>query len=216
MYRGRHSITLVTAPAQEPVSVSDAKSWARIDDSTDDFSLQQLVITARMAAEEYMRRSLITQTLKLTLDLADTALANSLPEGVYDLPIMALYGVLPRALELPKGPVQSVTSIVTYDITNTSSTYSPTYYFVDTVGARIVLNLGSIWPPNMRQRQACEVIYVTGYGNTASSVPQPIKTGIMIHAASLYEQRGQAQDQMDLPPASKQLYNQYRILGNRD
>ena len=67
----------------------------------------------------------------------------------------------------------------------------------------------------MRPRAAVEIIYKAGYGDTGSNVPQPIKTAILIHVASMYEQRGQCDDAMDLPPGAKQLLNQYRIVGSR-
>jgi hypothetical protein len=35
----------------------------------------------------------------------------------------------------------------------------------------------------------------------------------MIHAASLYEQRGQSADAMSIPPGARQLYSQYRLIG---
>jgi hypothetical protein len=211
----RHTLTLSSAPAAEPVTTDEAKSWAKIDSEDDDALVGQLITAARLSAEEYLRRSLITQTWKLTRDLASSMLNNTLQEGVYDLPISALYGGLEREIELPKGPVQSITSVTTYALDNSASTYDSTNYFLDTAGARLVLNLGYIWPANMRPRAAAEILYVTGYGAAASAVPQAIRMAIMIHVASLYEQRGQAADEMSIPPAARQLLNQYRILGDR-
>lgn len=212
---GRRTLTLVTGPSAEPVTTSEAMTWARLDDDTDSALIDQLVTAARAAAEEYLRRALITQTWKLTLDLERSMTNDRLGEGFYDLPITVLYGGLRREVELPKGPIQSITDVTTYALDNSSSTYAPSNYFLDEAGQRLVLNIGAIWPANMRPRAACEITYAAGYGDTASDVPQPIKTGIMIHVASLYEQRGQCADAMDLPPGSKQLYNQYRVVGER-
>jgi hypothetical protein len=211
----RHTLTLVTAPTTEPVTEDEAKTWAKIDTTADDAIVGQLITAARMGAEEFMRRALITQSWKLTLDLAGNSLNDSLPEGTYDLPISVLYGSLGRSVELPKGVIQSITSATTYALDNSSSVYDPSNYFLDTAGGRLVLNIGSIWPANMRQRAACEIVYVAGYGSKASDVPQPIKTGLLIHVASMYEQRGQSADAMALPPGSRQLYNQYRIVADR-
>jgi uncharacterized phiE125 gp8 family phage protein len=196
------------------VSVADARAWARIDDTSSDVVLTQLITAARMAAEEYLRRSLLTQSYKLTVDLSGSPLGHWLGDGTFDLPVTALYGGLPRVVELPKGPVQSITAVTTYDIADTASTYSPGSYHVDAAGERLVLNFGCLWPADLRPVAACEITYAAGYG-TAAAVPQPIKTGLLIHVASLYEQRGQCADAMDLPPGTKQLYNPYRILGDR-
>ncbi len=213
MRQARRSITTVTAPATEPVTLTEAKAWARVDFTDDDAAFSSLITAARMAAEEYLRRTLITATLKLTLDLSCEG-NNWLGEGTYDLPVTALYGGLPSTVELPKGPVQSITSVVTYDLTDTASTFATSSYRADTAGERLVLTYGSLWPSNLRPVGAAAITYVAGYGN-AAAVPQPIKTGILIHVASMYEQRGQCEDAMDLPPGSKQLYNQYRIVGSR-
>jgi len=87
----RHTLTLATAPTVEPVSQDEAKAWAKIDTTSDDMIVAALITAARMAAEEYLRRSLITQTWKLTLDLASSLLNNQLPDGIYDLPISVLW-----------------------------------------------------------------------------------------------------------------------------
>lgn len=210
----RSTLALVTPPASEPVSLPDARAWCRLDDDpTTNLTLAQLIAAARSAAEEYLRRSLVTQTWKLTLD-ASYSRGYDLPEGVYDLPVTALYGSLPNTIDLPRGPVSAITSVTTYDLANASSVYDPSNYRVDASGARLILNSGAVWPGSLRPQGGTEIVYVAGYG-TASQVPQPIKTGILIHVASLYEQRGNCEDAMDLPPGSKQLYTPYRIMGDR-
>ena len=209
----RSTLALVTPPATEPVTLAEAKAWARIDGMDDDTILASLIGAARGAAEEFLRRSLITQTWKLTLDMSCSR-GYDLPEGVYDLPVTALYGALPHTLGLPKGPVSAITSVTTYDLSNASSVFDPTNYRVDAAGARLILNSGAVWPGGLRPQGGTEIVYVAGYG-TAANVPQPIKTGILIHVASLFEQRGNCEDAMDLPPGTKQLYNPYRIMGDR-
>lgn len=211
----RRSLILVTAPAKEPVTLTEAKGWAKVETTDDDATIGSLVTAARTAAEEYLRRALVTQTYKLTHDLHGNDLYHGLPEGTYDLPVTALYGGMPRDVELPKGPVQSITSVTAYALDNTAGTVASSNYFLDTAGNRLVLNSGCVWPANLRPRAAVEITYVAGYGDTGAAVPQPIKTAILIHVASLYEQRGQSADAMDLPPGAKQLLTQYRVLGSR-
>ena len=46
---------LTIAPEQEPVSLADAKTWLRIDDSADDARLAALIATAR--ASHHSQRS---------------------------------------------------------------------------------------------------------------------------------------------------------------
>src|SRR4051794_31826498 len=94
-----------------------------------------LITAARTAAEGHLPRSPITQSWKLTLALADSPLNRQLSGGVFDLPVSALYGGLGRNVELPKGPVQSITSVTTYALDNSSGTYASSNYFLDTAGA---------------------------------------------------------------------------------
>lgn len=212
MRKGRRTVSLVTAPSTEPVTLDEVKTLARIDGTDDDALLSQLIGAATRTAEEYLRRSLITQTHKLTIDLS--CHADNLPDGIYDLPETALYGGLPRAIELPKGPVQSITSVKTYDTSNTESTFASASYSVDTAGERLYLNLGYSWPTNLRPYAAVVINYVTGYG-TATAVPQPIKTAIQMIVATLYENRGQCDDPNGIPVTAKALLDQYRIMGDR-
>jgi hypothetical protein len=211
----RHSLTLVTGPAAEPVILDEAKAWLRIDGTDSDAQIAALITASVQLCQEWLRRSLISQTWKLTLDLAPSSLDAFLGDGVYDMPVSALCGGLPQSVELPKGPVQSITSVTTYDLTDTSSTLAPTNYRVDSSGDRMVLTYGASWPSNLRAKAAAEINYVTGYGATSTSVPQPIKTGILMQVARMYEQRGQCEDPDGVAPGARQLWNPYRIMGSR-
>ena len=215
MRHQRQSLTLVTPPAVDILTLSEACGWLRLEEGTDDAVIQQLIGTAAAAIEQFTRRSLITQTWKLTLDMPCAGLDDQLGEGVYDLPVTALYGGLPRTINLPREPLQSIVSVFTHDQNGNASAFSAGNYTVHTAGSRIFLNTGMTWPSNLRPIAATEITYVTGYGSTAGHVPQPIRTAALIHVASLYEQRGQCADAMDLPPGAKMILNQYRLLGSR-
>lgn len=204
----RRSITLVTAPATEPVSLTEAKAWAKVDDTADDTLITSLIVAARESAEQFLRRSLITQTWKLSIDLPASRFDDSLGEGVYDLPVTALYSGLPSAIRLPKGPVQSITSVKTYDLDNTESTYSSSNYTVDTDGDRLVLNYGAIWPTNLRRTAAALITYVAGYGDASTDVPQAIRTAILMHIQKMYDGRIVC----EMPDGCQQLLRQYRIM----
>jgi uncharacterized phiE125 gp8 family phage protein len=204
----RRTVTVVTPPAAEPLILAEAKNWAKIDVTDDDPLVATLITAATASAEQYLRRALITRTLKLTLDSGISGWINDLPAGTYDLPITAFSESLPRILQLPTPPVQSVTSIVTYDIYNSATTFDPSNYLVDLASGRITLNFGCTWPINLRQVNACEITYVAGYGDTSSSVPMPIKTAMLMHVQAMYDGRIVT----DMPASSKQLLNPYRVI----
>jgi len=199
----------VTVPATSyPVTLAEANQYARIDTTADDALVTTLIYAATSAAEEYLKRALITQTLVLTLDLPSSPLNNSLGDGWYDLPISVLYGELPRVIPLPKAPIQSITSVKTYDTSNTLTTYDNSNYFLDANGARLVLNNTAVPPSNMRQLAACEITYVAGW-ISASFVPAPIKMAILMHIQSMYDNRGVC----ELPSSCKALLDQFKIYG---
>lgn len=194
------------------MTLAEAKAHARIDGDDDDDLLTDLITAARQSAEEYLRRSLVTQTWKLTLDLCSDR--EPWWDGVRDGAITSLYGGLPRIIPLPKGPARSITSVVTYDLNNTSSSFGGSNYRIDASGDRLILNYGANWPSSIRSEAGCEITYVAGYGDP-ENIPQPIKIAILTHAAWLYEQRGQCDDPSNLPTAVQSLLGRYRILGDR-
>jgi uncharacterized phiE125 gp8 family phage protein len=207
----RRSVTVVTAPAAEPVMLAEAKNWAKIDITDEDPLIAALITAAVESAELYTKRSFINRTLKLTLDTPVCRWVNNLPEGVYDLPISAVSGPLPITIQLPGGVASSITSILTYDLTGTSSTFDTSNYWLDSASGRLSLQYGKIWPSNLRPQSACEITYVSGYGATSSSVPMPIKTAILMHVQSMYDERGQCDTQ--IPARCKQLLNQFIVYG---
>lgn len=206
----RRSITTVTGPAAEPVILAEAKNWAKIDITDDDPLLAALITAAIESAEKYLKRSLISRTLKLSIDSPVYGWARNLPEGTYDLPVSALSGILPSVIQLPAGPVQSVSSVVTYDLSDTSSTFDPSNYRIDSASGRFTLKYNCLWPSNLRQIAAAEITYIAGYGATSSSVPMPIKTAILMHVQTMYDSRMVC----EMPDSCKQLLNQYRIYGD--
>ena len=205
----RTSITTVTPPALEPVTLAEAKLWMKVDITEDDALITDLIVAAREYAEQSLRRALITQTKKLTLDIPRGGLDDVLGDGVYDLPVSVLVGDLPSVIELPYQPIQSITSVKTFDTDGTESTYSSDNYFLDTAGGRLVLKDGEIWPSGLRAEKACEITYVAGYGSAASSVPASIKSAIKMHVQNMYDNRIVC----DAPEACMKIYQKHRIYG---
>ena len=185
----RTSVILVGAPATEPCTVAELKTWARIDTSTEDSMLGDLIGAARQEAEKFLGRALVTQTWELTLDLQRSSLDALLGDGVYDLPITTLYSGLPRVITLPYAPASSITSVKTYGVDDTETTMTASTYSLDAAGSRLVLDYGISWPSDLRVEACVKIRYVTGYG-AASAVPYLIKVAIMAYALALYESRG--------------------------
>jgi hypothetical protein len=207
----RRSVTITTPPASDPVTLDEAKAFAKVDGTDEDALITSLITAAATFAEQYLRRSLVSQTLKLTLDMGMSAAYRALPEGTFEIPLSAFYGGLPDVIELTRGPVQSVSSVVTYDTSNAPATFSTDNYRVDTAGGRVHLNETATWPSPLRQFAAAEITYVAGYGDTAASVPQPIRTGILTHVQRMYD----ARIVCDLPDDCRMLLGAYRVMDGR-
>lgn len=111
----RRSPVLVSAPATEPVALSDAKTFLRVDGSEDDALITSLIATARRACEEYTKRAFITQTWKLALDRFPCD--EDWDELEYMLGLSAQ-----RPIQLPRQPIQSIASVKTTDASNTQAT----------------------------------------------------------------------------------------------
>ena len=163
------TLKLITAPATEPVSASEAKSHLRVDTTADDTYIGTLITVARQNVESHLRRSLINQTWEVVLD--------AFPAGV---------------IRLPKPPLASVTSIKYTDDEGNESTYSSANYVVDTdtEPGRVVLKSGQTWPAvTLAAANGVRVRYVAGYGAAGSNVPQAIRQAILLVIGSLYENR---------------------------
>ena len=190
------ALTLVTAPAVEPVSVADVKSHLRIDNTDDDTLLGTYIAVARRFCERYQNRAYITQTWKLVLD--------NWPKG-HDV------------IELSYPPLQSVTNIVYYDTDETANTLSTSVYMVDTDSkpGRVTLKYNQTWPYTiLRPYNGIEITYVAGYGDAASDVPENVVHAMKLLIGHLYENREATgiRPLSEIPFAVKSLLDLERII----
>ena len=166
------------APAEEPISLSDAKAFLRVNGSSDDSLITRLIIAAREAAESYLQRSLITQSWQLAYD--DYA---------------------PSRILLPRGPIQSITSVKMIALDGSQTTIANTAYRLN--AGKEVLQLDSPLVSHI-----IEVVYVTGYGN-AAAVPSALRQGIYSHIAEMYDKRVES---LPLNRNTQALYQPYRVM----
>lgn len=171
------SLSVVTPPASEPLDLTTVKNFLRVEIAEDDALINGLITTARLTAENYLRRQLITATLRYTLD--------SLPASLYGFPVE-------RAIWLPRPPLQSVTSFTYLDLEGNTQTLDPSTYFVDIYSepGRVALNPYKIWPLTQRlHANGATIVYVAGYGSSGSNVPQNIISGMLLMIGHWYSNR---------------------------
>lgn len=205
-------LTVVTAASGEAVTESEMQSYLRIDSEAELSTLRLLRRAARAFCEEYTGRTLMTTVLKLSLD-ATNEIDDPLWEGTRIGPYLNFYK---NHLVLPKAPLQSVTSLVTYDDADNGTTMDASRYYVDTSRepGRIVLRTGETFPTALRVANAIEVTYTAGYG-TSANIPEALKVGMLMHIAYMYDQRGDMKDYLQtraLPPMVEQLYKPYKVM----
>ncbi len=168
-----YALNRTSEPSVEPVSLEEAKLHARVDGDSDDAVLSAFVTAARIWAEDFCRRSFLSSTWELCLD--------EFPGCDEEI-----------CLERPK--IISVSSIAYIDTGGTTQTLSSSLYRVDakSTPGRITPIAGQVWPATQCDTtNTVTVTFTAGYGTTAASVPQPIRTAIAILASHLFENREQ-------------------------
>ena len=202
-------LQVTTQPIQEPISLQEAKEYLRVDDSTDERIVRPFIETARRIAEEHLGRTLMTTTYTFYIDGYDE-LADPLWEGVRTGAYLNYYK---NFVNLPMCPIQSVTSVSTFDDADNETTMASSRYYVDNVRepSRIVLRQGETFPTALRVANAIKVVFVAGYAN-AYAVPEPIRMGMLQHIAFLYEHRGDMYEAASpMPPMIKSMYAPYVV-----
>jgi len=166
------SFSLISPPATEPVTLDDAKAHAKIDSASENALVSSLITAARQWAEQYTNRAFITQKWQLALDYAPST----------------------GGINLPRSPLQSVESVMSYSNADDANLWNAENYFVDTLKepGRITLRSGATWPLPTRPANGLIITYIAGYGDDASTVPAPIKTAICQLVAHWLEHRGDA------------------------
>jgi hypothetical protein len=219
MYLGKFTDITVN-PAVEPVSVEEFKNFLHVESGDDDALIALLLQSARISAELYMNRPIINTTFKQVqngfefdgVNQYSTRDLIGLGQGIEPLDFGQPY------IGLQKKRIQSVTSVKTYNNSNTEAVFASENYIVDAVSGKILINDSANLPSNIRSLSGIEVIYVAGFGSSASSVPEAIKTAIKIHTQSLYDYNRPNQnlvaDAYALPAGAKTLLQQYKVMSS--
>lgn len=174
---------LVTPPAEEPLTLWEARLHLRVDTDDDDLLIEGLISAARVAAETLTGRQLVTARWKWIGDSFPGPSLMGVPAGrVFSLP--------GHAIQIPKSPVRSVVAIEYLDMKSTWQTMPASDYTADLAcePARITPVFGRIWPICLPQIGAVAVTFDAGYGGP-DQVPEGIKSWMKLRIGSLYRNR---------------------------
>ena len=191
------ALKLITPPAVEPVTLVEAKKHLRVDHSDDDTFIGALITAVRThldARDGWLGIALVEQTWELHLD--------AFPAD---------------EIELPFGPLQSVSSVKYDDDDGNEQTLSAsTDYTVDLISKRgwVLLSPDASWPSTFDGINAVRVRFVTGYpvvGGVATT-PAAIKAAMLLMIGALYEHRENVvigSQPFVLPNAAESLLSTY-------
>lgn len=165
-------LSVVTAAALSPVALQTLKDHLKVTDTAEDTLLTGYLAAAVEWVEDYIKRPLITRTMKLTLDLFPAS----------------------GQIELAMPPVSAVSHVKYYNTAGTLTTLSSSDYWTvlnETDGpGLVILKSSASWPDLQEDRpRAVEVTFTCGYGATVASVPNEIRQAILILAAHLWDAR---------------------------
>jgi uncharacterized phiE125 gp8 family phage protein len=185
------TLTLVTAPPVEPVSLAEAGDHLRLTpegspasyEDIDEADLVSALITAARqhidGKDGWLGRALVPQTWDLTLDR---------------FPCATRFNPF-AAIRVPLPPLISVGSVKYTDPAGDEQTLATSAYLVDsaTEPARIMPVYGTVWPSIRYEANAVTVRFTAGYDSgspvDASAVPETIKRAMLLLIGHLFENR---------------------------
>lgn len=151
------------------VSVKEVKDWGKIPGDAEDDIIADLIKSCRELQEQWTMRSFIEKTLTGHWDKIEDA-----------------------RIELPFGPVKSITSIkrVYEDGTLSDALVAGTDYFISGMDFKVI-NLYTRWQSAGQIQTGLRVVYVTGHGTAAGEnpIPEPLKETVLRHVTTDYDMR---------------------------
>lgn len=159
---------LLAGPAEEPVSLVEAKAFLRLDADIEDALVTTLIAAARLHLEATTGRALVRQSWRAVLDRwpAD------------------------RVVTLPVAPLIELDEIRVFDVQDDEQVISLGQFQAETgvAPARLLLPATIDGMPVLRERLGIEIDYVAGFGD-AADVPADLKQALLALVAHWFEHR---------------------------
>src|SRR5688572_28604209 len=125
---------LLAGPAEEPVSLAEAKAFLRLDDDAEDGLVETLIGAARLHVEGTTARAMIAQSWRLVLDCWPG-----------------------REVRLLVAPLISLTAVTAYDAAGEPHVLEAAQFEIDAITPRLLLAPDVADMPVLRARQGIEI-----------------------------------------------------------
>lgn len=182
----------VSGPAQEPMTVAEVRMHLRNPEITsNDSEYVWWIQAAREQVENKLGRALLTQTWDASLDSFPTS-----------------------TIELPRPPLQSVTSVIYLDADGAAQTLAADQYVVHTTGkiGTVQLAYGATWPSTYGQENAITIRYVAGWTSPAQ-VPKVITSYMKLLIDAMDKNRSLVTERETfLSPFAERLLDEHRVF----
>lgn len=156
----------LTQPAQEPVTLAEARAFLRDGLNEDDALITSLIAAAREWVERETGLSLISRQV---MELFD------------DWPAGARF-------DLASAPVREVVRLQVEGAEGAASTIDAAHYYLDNASrpARLVRREGRSWPRPGIRVGGIRVTLTAGFGASPNDVPQALRQAVLMQMAVLY------------------------------
>ncbi len=158
-------LTVISPPAEEPVSLAAAKAFLRIGHDGEDTLISDLIASGRARIEQESGISLVQQTFRVAWTQWPASLAG-------------------RGVRLPRRPVRALVAVHVMDVDETLTDYTE----------RFRLDCGRLTLRPWSQRPALGpgatalISFEAGYG-TANDTPEDLKEACLRLTSALYADR---------------------------
>lgn len=172
-------IRIITPPAAYPVTLAEAKEWARVDatDTSQDVALDMILAAMVNHAEHLTGRAYVERTLELSMTHFEWC------------------------IRLPWAPLLGIDAVAYTDRNEAAQTVATADYEVDTVSepGRVRPVSGKAWPAIGTRFNPVRIRYFAGYRPAGSPVdltdnsylPGEVRTWIAARICTLYDNRDQ-------------------------
>lgn len=182
-----------TEPDTDTIDATYLKNHVRFESTAEDTLIGYYIKAAREQAEKFCNRSFVTTTWIYYLQ---------------DFPRDS------KTIELPKSPLQSITSIQYRDTDGNAATLSSGSYTYDTKAEPPLVRLKDSYSWPNTDADGLGNVWITfdaGYGDDDTDVPEGIRLALAFYAAHYFEAR-EPGDSNDMPKHVQTMLRRFRVI----